>query len=70
MSASTTYAAPSATEGPCGPRLMLQADELAQFSEDPPRVTRVFLSPQHRAAGETIAGISKPGGAHSQAAAH
>lgn len=37
-----------------GRRLLAQADELAQFTEDPPRVTRVFLSPQHRAAGEKI----------------
>jgi hydantoinase/carbamoylase family amidase len=62
MSAPTTYAAPSATEDPCGPRLMLQADELAQFSEDPPRVTRVFLSPQHRAAGEKIASWMREAG--------
>lgn len=39
-----------------GDRLLSQADELARFTEDPPRVTRVFLSPEHRAAGEKILG--------------
>lgn len=39
-----------------GTRLLAQADALAQFSEDPPRITRVFVSPQHRAAGEKILG--------------
>ena len=37
-----------------GARLLRQADELAGFSEDLPRVTRVFLSAEHRLAGEKI----------------
>jgi hydantoinase/carbamoylase family amidase len=45
-----------------GTRILSQADELAQFSEDPPRVTRVFLSPQHRAAGEKILGWMREAG--------
>jgi hydantoinase/carbamoylase family amidase len=45
-----------------GRRLLAQADELAQFTEDPPRVTRVFLSPQHRAAGEKILGWMREAG--------
>lgn len=45
-----------------GERLLRQADELARFSEDAPRVTRVFLSAQHRAAGERIAGWMRDAG--------
>ena len=45
-----------------GARLMAQADALAAFSEDPPRVTRVFLSPEHRAAGEAIAAWMREAG--------
>ena len=45
-----------------GQRLLAQADELAQFSEDLPRVTRVFLSAQHRAAGEKILGWMRGAG--------
>ncbi|CAN0221725.1 unnamed protein product, partial [Phaeothamnion confervicola] len=45
-----------------GQRLLGQADTLAQFSEDLPKVTRVFLSPQHRAAGEKILGWMREAG--------
>ena len=45
-----------------GVRLLHQADELAKFSEDSPRITRVFLSPQHRAAGEKILGWMREAG--------
>ena len=45
-----------------GLRLLSRADELARFTEDPPRVTRVFLSPQHRAAGEKILGWMREAG--------
>jgi hydantoinase/carbamoylase family amidase len=45
-----------------GARLLAQADELAQFTQDPPRLTRVFLSPEHRLAGEKIAGWMREAG--------
>ncbi len=45
-----------------GARILARADELAQFTEDPPRVTRTFLSPQHRAAGEKILGWMREAG--------
>ena len=45
-----------------GARLLAQAAELAQFTEDPPRLTRVFLSPEHRAAGEKILGWMREAG--------
>ncbi len=45
-----------------GVRLLARADELALLTEDPPRVTRVFLSPQHRATGEKILGWMREAG--------
>jgi len=45
-----------------GVRLLRQADELARFSEDPPRVTRVFLSKEHRAAGEKLLELMRAAG--------
>src|SRR5262249_12172473 len=39
-----------------GTELMRQADALGLFTEDPPRVTRTYLSPQHRQAGEYLIG--------------
>jgi len=37
-----------------GHTLLRQADELAQFTEDAPRLTRRYLTPQHKAAGEYL----------------
>ena len=45
-----------------GPTLMAQADHLAQFTEDPPGVTRTYLSPQHKAAGEYLIGLMRDAG--------
>lgn len=45
-----------------GATILARADELAQFTEDPPRVTRAFLTPQHRAAGEKILGWMREAG--------
>ena len=45
-----------------GKTLMLQADRLAQFTEDPPRVTRRYLTPQHRQAGEYLIGLMRDAG--------
>jgi len=36
---------------------MRQADALAQFTEDPPRLTRRYLTPQHKAAGDYLIGL-------------
>ncbi|HPU51821.1 MAG TPA: allantoate amidohydrolase [Burkholderiaceae bacterium] len=45
-----------------GRELLAQADRLAGFTEDPPRLTRVYLSPQHRAAGDHIASLMRAAG--------
>ncbi len=37
-----------------GTELLRQADELARFTEDAPRVTRTYLSAQHKQAGEYL----------------
>jgi len=45
-----------------GTELMRQADALGQFTEDPPRVTRTYLSPQHKQAGEYLIGLMRRAG--------
>ena len=45
-----------------GPTIMARADVLAAISEDAPRVTRAYLTPEHRQAGETIAGWMREAG--------
>ena len=45
-----------------GPRLLARCDELAAISEDAGRLTRTCLTPQHRAAGELIAGWMREAG--------
>ena len=45
-----------------GKTLMLQADRPAQFTEDSPRVTRKYLTPQHRQAGEYLIGLMRDAG--------
>ena len=44
-----------------GPSLLRQADLLATISEEPGRITRTYLTPQHREAGELIAGSVSAG---------
>jgi allantoate deiminase len=45
-----------------GPAILARADALGAMTEDPPRVTRTYLTPQHRAAGEAIAGWMREAG--------
>ena len=47
-----------------GLELLAQADRLAEFTEDPPRLTRTYLSPEHRAAGDYIASLMRAAGMH------
>jgi allantoate deiminase len=45
-----------------GTELMQQADVLAGFSEDAPRVTRTYLSAQHKQAGDYLIGLMRRAG--------
>ena len=45
-----------------GIELLAQADRLAEITEDPPRLTRTYLSPEHRAAGDYIASLMRAAG--------
>lgn len=45
-----------------GEDLMRQADVLGLFTEDAPRVTRTYLSEQHKQAGEYLIGLMKRAG--------
>src|SRR5512134_2022028 len=45
-----------------GTELMRQADVLALFSEDTPRITRTYLSEQHKQAGEYLIGLMRRAG--------
>ena len=45
-----------------GAELMRQADVLASFTEDPPRITRRYLSPQHRQAGNYLIALMREAG--------
>jgi hydantoinase/carbamoylase family amidase len=45
-----------------GTELMRQADVLALFTEDAPRVTRTYLSEQHKQAGEFLIGLMRCAG--------
>ena len=45
-----------------GTDILRQADVLAAFTEDPPRLTRTYLTPMHRRAGDTIAGWMREAG--------
>ena len=45
-----------------GTELLRQSDVLAQFTADAPRVTRTYLSPQHRQAGEYLIGLMQRAG--------
>ena len=43
-------------------RVLRRIDELARCSSDPDALTRIFLSPQHRAANELVSGWMKAAG--------
>jgi hydantoinase/carbamoylase family amidase len=45
-----------------GPALMAQADRLAGFTSDAPRITRTYLSAEHKAAGEYLIGLMREAG--------
>lgn len=45
-----------------GTELMRQADVLGLFSEDTPRITRTYLSEQHKQAGEYLIGLMRRAG--------
>ena len=45
-----------------GKDILRQADILAAISEDPPGVTRSYLTPQHRRAGDVIAALMREAG--------
>ena len=45
-----------------GAELMRQADVLASFTEDLPRITRRYLSPQHRQAGNYLIALMREAG--------
>jgi len=45
-----------------GTELMRQADVLGLFSEDAPRITRTYLSEQHKQAGEYLIGLMRRAG--------
>ena len=45
-----------------GTELMRQADVLGRFTQDAPRVTRTYLSPQHKQAGEYLIGLMQQAG--------
>ncbi len=45
-----------------GPALMRQAEVLAGFTEDAPRVTRTYLSREHKQAGDYLIGLMRDAG--------
>jgi allantoate deiminase len=45
-----------------GTTLLAQADVLATFTEDAPRVTRTYLSPEHRLAGDYLRDLMRAAG--------
>ena len=45
-----------------GNRLLDLADALARHSDDPDRLTRLYLSPAHRAAAEAVRGLMEAAG--------
>jgi hydantoinase/carbamoylase family amidase len=45
-----------------GPALMAQADRLAGFTSDAPRITRTYLSAEHKSAGEYLIGLMREAG--------
>jgi hydantoinase/carbamoylase family amidase len=45
-----------------GPQILSRCDALAAISEEPGRLTRTYLTPQHRAAGELVEGWMREAG--------
>ena len=45
-----------------GPTLMQQADVLAGFTEDAPRITRTYLAPEHKQAGDYLISLMQDAG--------
>jgi hydantoinase/carbamoylase family amidase len=45
-----------------GTELMRQADVLGSYTEDAPRVTRTYLAPQHKQAGDYLIGLMRHAG--------
>ena len=45
-----------------GARIMRRLDELAQFSSEPGALTRLYLTPEHKAAAATVAGWMREAG--------
>ena len=45
-----------------GTDILRQADALAGFTEDPPRLTRTYLTPQHRQAGNYLLALMREAG--------
>ena len=45
-----------------GPALMQQAEALARFTEDAPRITRTYLSAEHKAAGNYLINLMRAAG--------
>jgi hypothetical protein len=42
-----------------GNDILRQADALAAYTEDPPRLTRTYLTSQHRQAGNFLLGLMR-----------
>jgi allantoate deiminase len=49
-----------------GPALMAQAETLGRFTEDAPRLTRTYLSAEHRQAGDYLRGLMQAAGMQAQ----
>jgi len=49
-----------------GNELLREADDLARFTEDAPRITRTYLSAQHKAAGEYLLALMRRAGMSAQ----
>ena len=45
-----------------GSNILKQADILAAFTEDAPRITRTYLSKEHKQAGEYLIGLMRDAG--------
>lgn len=49
-----------------GTEILKQADVLAAFTEDAPRITRTYLSAEHKQAGEYLIGLMRDAGMNAQ----
>ncbi|CAN1567518.1 ArgE Acetylornithine deacetylase/Succinyl-diaminopimelate desuccinylase and related deacylases [Rhabdaerophilaceae bacterium] len=57
---SAGFTLPSASD--LGHAIQLRLDELARFSDDPEKITRLYLSPAHRQAADCVAGWMQSAG--------